>query len=113
MNRGLVKSFVAGAAIAANRIVKFGASDVVVQGAAATDYLLGVADSDAGSGARVDVVMTGSVEVVLGGTVTRGALLTTDANGKAVVAAAGNRVIGIALQSGVAGDIGDVLLAQG
>ena len=42
-----------------------------------------------------------------------GALLTADADGKAVTAADGNRVIGIAEVSGAAGDIGQVLLAPG
>ena len=42
-----------------------------------------------------------------------GALLTADGDGKAVTAADGNRVIGIAEVSGVAGDIGQVLLAPG
>ena len=53
-------------------------------------------------------------DVVLGGAVTRGDLLTSDANGAAITAtaAAGTniRVIGIALVSGVAGDIIPVLL---
>ncbi len=114
MNRGLVKSFTAGAAITAGRIVKFGALDgVVAHAAAAADFLVGVADYDAVSGARVDVILTGAAEVVLGATVVRGALLTADANGRAVTAAAGNRIIGVAMQSGVANDVIDVLLVQG
>lgn len=113
MVRGLVKNYVAGAAIVANRIIKHGASDaVMVQATAAADKSVGVSDADAASGARVDVVLSGTTDVQYGGAVTRGDLLTADANGKAVVAAAGNRVIGVALVSGVAGDIGEVLLAQ-
>ncbi|EIJ33326.1 capsid cement protein [Thiothrix nivea] len=113
MVRGLVKNFVAGAAVTANRIVKHGAADdAVIHGAAATDKLLGVADADAASGARVDVVLSGVADVAYGGTVARGDLLTADANGKAVVASTGNRVVGVALVAGVAGDIGEVLLAQ-
>lgn len=113
MVRGLVKNYVAGGAIAANRIVKHGAGDtLMVQAAAATDKSVGVADADTASGARVDVVMSGTADVQYGGTVARGDLLTADANGKAVVASTGNRVIGVALVSGVAGDIGEVLLAQ-
>jgi hypothetical protein len=113
MVRGLIKSFGAGAGITACRIVKHGSSDgVAVQAAAAADKLIGVADADAANGTRVDVILTGTADVQFGGTVARGDLLTADAVGKAVVAAAGNRVIGVALVSGVAGDIGEVLLAQ-
>jgi len=118
-NPMLTKSFVAGAAITKYRIVKFGADDdTVVQGAAATDSLIGVADAlGAESGRRVDVIMAGAADVEYGGNVTRGALLTSDANGKAVAAApaAGSnvRIIGIAMAGGVAGDIGSVLLSPG
>lgn len=113
MVRGLVKNYVAGAAIVANRIVKHGAGDtLMVQAAAAADKLVGVADADAASGARVDVVLSGTADVQYGGAVARGDLLTANASGMAVVAAAGNRVIGVALVAGVANDIGEVLLAQ-
>lgn len=133
-NPGLTKTFVAGGAIAKRRIVAFGAGDgLVVQAQAATDALIGVAaDLDAASGARVDVHLSGVVEVEFGGTVTRGALVSADATGKAVAAtrhthsenAAGTytqdattgagstgRVIGVAMASAVAGDIAGVLLS--
>lgn len=117
----LTKNFLAGGTINPYRIVKFGSDDnTVILAAAATDSLLGVVDipaqSSASSGERVDVVLTGVTEVEYGGTVTRGQELTSDANGRAVAAspAAGvnNRIIGIALKSGVVGDIGSVLLSQ-
>lgn len=110
-------TFDAGAAITKRRIVKPGAADLaVVQGAAATDFLIGVStDVDSDSGDHVDVILSGVAEVEYGGNVTRGALLTSDADGKAVVAApaagANNRVIGIAVISGVSGDIGSVLIS--
>lgn len=117
-NPGLTKTLKAGAAITKNRIVKFGADDNhVIQGAAATDALIGVADRLGAAAAedQVDVHLSGVVEVEFGGTVTRGGLLTSDANGKAVAAApapgVNNAVIGRAVVSGVAGDIGSVLLA--
>ncbi len=44
---------------------------------------------------------------------TRGDDLTADAQGRAVVAAAGNRVIGKAMATGVLGDIGSVLIDRG
>lgn len=118
-NPGLIKTFTAEAAVAAYRIVKHGASDTaVVQAAASTDSLLGVSVAVPGDlGKRVDIVLSDTVEVEYGGTVTRGDWLTSDANGKAVTAApaagVNANVIGRAMASGVVGDIGLVLLAPG
>ena len=59
-------------------------------------------------------MLTGISRVVLGGTVTRGGLITSDANGKGVaigaVAGTNYNSIGRALASGVSGDIIPVLL---
>jgi hypothetical protein len=112
------KGFVAGAAIAAKRIVKLGSADnAVIQAAAATDSLVGVSDLAAASGEHVTVVMGGIAIVEYGGNITRGGLVTADANGKAVAAApaagTNNRIIGIAMVSGVSGDLGSVLLQPG
>ncbi|MBN2895046.1 MAG: DUF2190 family protein [Campylobacterales bacterium] len=112
--RTLVLTFVAGAAIAANTLVKFGSADgEVAQAAAATDGVIGISELGAeGAGDRVDVTLAGIEEVTYGGTVTRGDLLTTDANGRAISATvAGSRIIGYALESGVAGDIVGVMIA--
>ena len=112
-NPGLIKNFLAGALVYAYRIVKFSAENTVVQAAAASDGLIGV---DAGlgiaSGARGDVILNGVAEVEYGGGVTFGQRLTSDSVGRAVTASAGDRVIGIAMVSGISGDIGSVLLAQ-
>jgi hypothetical protein len=114
----LVLSCLAEAAISARRIVKPGAADGgVVQAAAATDLSFGVTTGVGAeaAGDRVDVVVAGKVDVVFGGTITRGQKVTSDASGKAVAAApasgVNNQVIGIALTSGVAGDIAPILLA--
>lgn len=117
-NEGLSKALIAGAAVAARRIVKFGSADTaVVQAAAATDLSIGVSDLGSDSGDYCDVIVSGIALVEYGGNVTRGQLLTADADGKAVAAApaatASNRVIGVAMVSGVSGDIGSVLIAQG
>ncbi|MBF8271561.1 MAG: DUF2190 protein [Magnetococcales bacterium] len=116
MNPILTKAFTAGATVNPWRVVKFDSADgTVIQAAAATDALLGVANNlGAAAGNRVDVCLSGIAEVEFGGAVTRGALLTSDANGKAVAAApaagANNRAIGVAMVSGVSGDIGTVLI---
>lgn len=117
-NHDFVKGFIAGGAVAARRIVKFGSGDTaVVQASAATDSLIGVSDLGAASGESVAVIMGGIAAVEYGGNVTRGALLTADSNGKAVAAApaagVNNRVIGTAMIGGVSGDIGSVLVNPG
>lgn len=116
MNPGLTKTYLAEGAIAARSIVRVGSSEgAIAQASAATDAILGVNERlDAGAGERVDIIHSGIVEVVLGGSVTYGDPLTADASGHAVKAApaAGinNQVVGKALTSGVAGDIIPVLI---
>lgn len=134
MNKPLLtKSFYAGAAISKHRIVKFGADDDhVIQGAAATDSLIGVSvELDAAADERVDIVLAGAATVEYGAAVTRGDRLTTDANGQAIPAnrhthtentegaytqnattgpASGEQIIGVALVDGAAGDLGSMLI---
>lgn len=116
-NPTLTKNFTTGAAVTKRRLVKFGSADfTVVQAAAATDLIIGVASElSADSGARVDVHVAGIAEVEAGGTITRGAKVTADSDGKAVAAApaagVNNQIAGIAMVSASAGDIIDVLLA--
>lgn len=105
---------VAGAAVEPFRIVKFSDADgKYIQAAAATDLLVGVSESlAAAEGERIDVCRIGIAAVRYGGTVVRGQKLTSDADGKAVaVTKDGDQVIGTAEVSGVANDIGAVLLA--
>jgi hypothetical protein len=117
LNPILTKNYIAGAAIPACSIVKFGANDTtVIPGAANTDFTIGVTTSlAAANGDRVDVIFDGVAEVVYGGTVTRGQPLMSNATGQAITAVpgAGVRIIGIALQSGAAGDIGSVIVDRG
>jgi len=116
-NPSLIKAFTTGGAVTKCRLVKFGAADAtVVQAAAATDLIVGAAaELGAASGARISVVLTGIADVEAGGNITRGSLVTADADGKAVAAApaagVNNRVAGVALVSAASGDIIPVLLA--
>ncbi len=118
-NNGLIITLLAGAAIAKHRIVKHGSDDHhAIQAAGSTDGMFGVsAELDVTAEEQVDIVMDGIAEVEYGGNVTRGDLLTADADGKAVAAApaagANARIIGIAMVSGVAGDIGAVNISPG
>lgn len=119
ISTSLTKTFVAGGTIAARRLLKIGSADgAVVQAADAAAAIIGVAaDIGAVSGERVDVHLAGIAEVEAGGTITRGALVTADSNGKAVAAApaqgANAYVAGVAVYSAAAGDIIPVLLSQG
>ena len=110
----LIENFDAEAAVAPYRVVTPGTADhAVVQGSAATDVLIGVTDrlgADA-AGDRIDVITAGVAMVEYGGTITRGARLTSDANGAVVAATTGQQSIGIARVSGVSGDIGSVQIA--
>lgn len=107
----LIKTYVAGAAIRARRFAVAGASDgTMIEATSPTTLILGVFEKlDGASGGRVDVVHAGITEILLGGTVTRGQPLTSDAAGAAVAAApaagVNNRIGAFALESGVAGDI--------
>jgi hypothetical protein len=120
MNPTLTKNHTAGAAVEPCRIVKHGTADGAVihatNGTAAA--LIGVTgELGAASGERVDVHRTGIVEIKLGGTVARGAAVTSGADGVGVAAApatgVNSYVIGYAEVSGVSGDIIDVMLAPG
>ncbi len=114
----ITKTFNAEGTISQYRIVKVGAADNgVLQATAVSESLLGVCVTPSGvvSGDRVDVQMFGECLIECGGAITRGAEITTDANGKAVAAApaagTNNRIVGIALATTLAsGDIMPVLL---
>ena len=134
-NALLEKTFLADGSITEYRIVKKGTNeDDVAQAAAATDAMIGVAQHTAGDNERVRVMLAGISKVEYGGNVTQGDLLTADAQGRAIKVtrhthtentaasytqnastqpATGERVIGVAMADGVAGDIGRVLLYPG
>jgi hypothetical protein len=114
---GIEKSVKCTAAVAtAYLIAKPGADDdTFSQATASTEDLVGVFQhTTTAAGEEIRLMLTGISKVKLGGTVTRGALLTSDANGKAVaigaVAGTNYASIGRALASGVADDIIPVLL---
>ena len=112
--QGPILVYEAGADVAQYRIVKPSADEKVIQSTAAVaDAHIGVANRPAKSGNNIDVCVSGAVAVEYGGAITRGEPLKADASGKALKAAAGNRTIGVALKSGVKGDIGLVLISPG
>ncbi len=61
----------------------------------------------------VTVVMTGSVMVEAGGTVTAGGAVATDATGRAVDATTGDIIMGYAREAGVVNQVIEIELIQG
>jgi len=124
MDEVLVKNRVADGTIYQNRFVKEGTTGdgYALQAAASSDLIIGVSALPTNTttpnyalvGVRLDIQHVGIADLLIGGAVTRGQLLTSDADGKGVaVSAAGQRVGAMALQSGVTGDIIKVLVQPG
>ena len=106
-----IRAYEASAAIGAYLIVRFSdaaASSKVAAGAASNQPLIGTTGKvgATAAGEMVDVFRGGLNPVTLGGTVSAGDWLTSDANGKAIATTtAGHQVIGRAERPGVANDI--------
>lgn len=114
----LIKSFPATTAIEPYRIAKATGDRKVGQAAANTDRLVGVTGQLATAiGEMADLTQVGWGELKLGGNVSFGDRLTSDAQGRGVaVASVGNTVvqtIGIAQADGVQDDIIPVLVVPG
>lgn len=117
----LIVSYPTSAAVTPKRIVRFSDAantNKVALASAATQPMLGVSDAmGAPSGGMADIILGGLGELVLGGAVSAGDKLTSDAAGAAVVCvgAAGARreYVAEALLPGVAGDIIPVLVERG
>ncbi|WP_297772694.1 capsid cement protein [uncultured Roseovarius sp.] len=109
-----IKSYRAEAAISGRTVVKFGSSGGVVAATAATDAAIGITDQlDAAAGDMVDVIMSGSAEAALTGTVDAGDPVRGGSGGAvAASSGTGNVAIGYALSAGVSGDIIDVAIAR-
>lgn len=111
--KGNVLNFTAEAAVPAFRFAKAGSTEGNVKLAGAGEIALGATgELDTAEGCRCDVQLDGIAEVECGGSVTFGAKLASDANGKAVAAESGE-YLGIALEGGASGDIIRVKLSGG
>jgi hypothetical protein len=102
-------------AVAAYRFVAVSGSNTIKQSALATEPIVGSSSEvSCALGEMTDFTREGLPSITLGGNVTAGDRLTTDANGKAIATTtAGNYVGGIAMQSGIADDIIDYLPVYG
>jgi len=113
------RAYEASAVIAPYRIVAFSDaanSSKIAQGAAANGRLIGTTGKIGASaaGLMTDVNRAGLNPVQLGGPVSAGDWLTSDANGKAIATTTvGHNVIGRAEQPGVADDVIDYFAAPG
>lgn len=117
MQQLLTKPYYANGAVTARRVVKLYDDNHVDLCSANSDAMIGISGSlDVAAGGPIDVSVAGVGQVVLGGNVTRGAVLTADSAGAAVALsstmldAAACRAIGVAMQSGVSGDYIDILI---
>jgi hypothetical protein len=116
----LIKNRIASGAVGAYLIVKPGATaGTAAQAAAATDKVIGVTtDVAAADGERMDVIHLGEGKVVAGAAFADGDQLMSDANGRAITAAAAAganvRTIGYAREAAsAAGDICEMTVQPG
>lgn len=86
-------------------LVKLGSTGIVVA-TAQGERVIGVLYNKPAATDRVaQVAVKGTARVIAGGTITKGAILTTTAAGKAETASSGDYVFGKARESAVDGDI--------
>lgn len=116
----LTMGYTAGATIAQAVFVKKGTTDGrVIVSAASTDKTIGVAIIPGANGTTkviedpIDVRHIGIAPITYADTIVLGDVLMSDASGFAVLATDTNRSIGIAMEDGVSGNIGSVLLNIG
>lgn len=110
-----IKSFKSPSAIEGRKVVTFGAADgEVVTATAPTNTLIGISEQiGSRDNDRVDVVIAGICEAKAGGNITRGEYLTVNGSGDVVAASAStDRIVGMAMQNGVANDVIDVLIER-
>ncbi len=102
-----IKSYQASSAIEAYRFVKFTDEKLVETASAATDNIIGATDSTKTiEGDVADVFLPGEIALIqAGGTFGAGDALTSDENGCAIKAEAGDNIGAIALQNAVQNDV--------
>ncbi|GHC34641.1 hypothetical protein GCM10010082_31670 [Kushneria pakistanensis] len=115
MKPTFIKGYRATAAIAPHRFITYGDEPgVAAQASGPEQTLMGVSDSlGAKAGELADVIRAGISEVEFADDITVGDRLTTDGDGRAVVAASGQPYRAIAEHDGDEGVIGHVWLEAG
>lgn len=91
------------------KFVKLDSAGKVVAVAAATDRPIGVLQNNPTSGNVAEVLVSGGTKLVLGGTVTEGAIVSPNSSGAGVAIVAGTDttkyICGTALTEGASGEI--------
>lgn len=116
----IIVSFRAGANLTGSRyrFVTLGTEDGTVVLAGANSRVLGVLQNAPNTGMAASVAIAGVAKVVAGGSISRGSLVRSDANGAAVAATlpsgtwsgSTEHVAGIALEAASAGQLVEILL---
>ncbi len=109
------RTFVAGEDLSAAqfKFVTLEADGQVDLADSAGENCIGVLLVEGEAARAVTVVMTGSVMVEAGGTVTNGGAVATDATGRAVDATTGDIIMGYAREAGVTNQVIEIELIQG
>jgi hypothetical protein len=109
------RTFVAGEDLSAAqfKFVTLEAGNVVDLADSAGENCVGVLLVEGAAARAVTVVMTGSVMVEAGGTVTAGGAVATDATGRAVDATTSDIIMGYAREAGVVNQVIEIELIQG
>ncbi len=116
-NPTTIKTYLSGAAVGANKLVKLSADETVIHAVDGAAPILGVTlNATSGAAERVDVVVQGIASVKAGGTVAITDYVTSGAAGVGVAAAPGagvnSNVVGISAgKAAVTGDLVDILIA--
>lgn len=108
--------FIAGADLSAKqfRFMVHGSADNLVVAAGAGVNAIGVLMNAPASGERAEVALQGGGgKLKLAGTVARGSLIKSDANGDGLAAVAGDKFGAMAMASGVSGDVIPVEVVYG
>lgn len=114
MLKPVIEGFKSGADLSALQycLLKFGADSTHLVKAAAAEKCMGVLMNVPQNSAEkdIEVAVDGGAKVIAGDVVTLGASVTSDANGKLVVATTGQWAIGVAMDSGVLGDVVPIII---
>ena len=118
-NNPTINAFKANEDIQGSCIVAIDPSEnnAVLVGTGTTDPIVGIAylsyEKFIAEGCLVSVQYNGIASVKLGGTVAPGDKITSDATGAGVTAAAGDNIVGCAIEGGSAGQIISVIVNPG
>lgn len=118
-NPSTIKTYLSGAAVGANKLVKLSADETVIEAVDGAAPILGVSTyAVTGAAERIEVVVQGLATVKAGGTIARTDYITASTAGVAVASAPGagvnSNVAGISAgKAAASGDLVDILLAPG